>query len=44
MSYKGSQGALVEINGKAIFSYKMHFLINLHTVALYAIEVKNFVL
>ena len=44
MSYKGSQGAIVETNDKAIFSYKVHFLINLHTVALYAIEVKKIVL
>ena len=44
MGYKGSQGALVKINGKAIFSYKMHFLIDCHTVALDAAEVKHFVL
>ena len=44
MSYTGFQGAIVEINGKANFSYKSHFLINLHTVALYAVEVKNYVL
>ena len=42
MSYKGSQGAIEEINGKAIFSYKVHFLINLYTVALYAVEVNFF--
>ena len=41
MSYKGSQCAIVEINGKGIFSYKVHFLINLHTVALYVVEVKK---
>ena len=40
MGYKGSQGAVVTINGKAIFSHKMHFLINYHTEALYSIEVK----
>ena len=44
MSYKGSQDAIIEINGKAIFSYKIIFLINLHTVALYAAEVKDLVL
>ena len=44
MSYQGSQGAIVEINGKAILSYKMHFLINLHTVAPYAVEVNDLVL
>ena len=40
MSYKDSQGAIVEINGKAIFSYKMHFLKNANTVVLDAVEVK----
>ena len=44
MSYKGFQCAIVETTGKAIYSYKIHFLINLHTVALYAVEVKNLVL
>ena len=44
MSYKGSRGAIVEIKGKAIFFYKIHFPINLHTVPLYAVEVKNLVL
>ena len=44
MSYKDYQGAIVEIIGKAMFSNKMHILINLHNVALYAVEVKNLVL
>ena len=40
MSYKGSEGAIVKKNGKAIFSNKIHFLINCHMVALDAVEVK----
>ena len=40
MGYEGSHDAIVKINGKAIFSYKMHFLKNGHTVALDAVEVK----
>ena len=40
MGYKGSQGAIKKINGKAIFFYKIHFLTNCHTVALDAVKVK----
>ena len=40
MSYKGSKGAIVKKNGKAIFSIKIHFLIKCHMVALDAVEVK----
>ena len=40
MGYEGYQDAIVKINGKAIFSYKMHFLKSGHTVALDAVEVK----
>ena len=35
-----SIGAIVKINGKAIVSHNMHFLVNCHTVALEAVEVK----
>ena len=40
MDYKGSQPAIVKINGKAILFFKMHFLINYHMIALYAVEIK----
>ena len=39
-----SQGAIVKINCKVIFLYKKQFLINLDTVAIYAVEVKMLVL
>ena len=41
MGYKGSQGAIVKIIGKAIFFYEMHFLITDHTVALDVVKVKK---
>ena len=40
MSYKGSQVAIIKVNGKAIFSYKTYVLINCQTVELNDVEVK----
>ena len=39
MEYEGYQDAILKMNGKAIFSYRMHFLKSGHTVALDAVEV-----
>ena len=38
------KGAIVKMNGTAIFSYKMDFLINFHIVGLNAAEVNSVVL
>ena len=38
--YKGSQGAIVKIMGRGIFSYKIPLLVNCHVLGLDAVKVK----
>ena len=44
MDYNGSHGAILKIMGTAIFSYKMHFLIECFVVAIFEVEVNIYVL
>ena len=42
--YKGSQDVILEIMDRYIFSYKMHFLIKFHIIALDEVDVEMLVL